>query len=215
MESTRQITKAMELVASSKIRKANRFYNMQLKLAHTARIVKVADEILKNANNVIKYPKEKDEIDLELETFGAELNDKAKVDENGLITLPVPNLNGYDFKGWFYDPYYQNSVSNLKQSDYNNETLYAKFELNDELYLTSFVLEKYEEHSSNYDVLTMFNSDSSGFASKYWHKIGVTKNGDDYYVSGIATSGTSLSELGSYDYIILGYSSYPLFLGKL
>lgn len=31
----------------SKIRKANRFYNMQLKLAHTARIVKVADEILK------------------------------------------------------------------------------------------------------------------------------------------------------------------------
>lgn len=31
----------------SKIRKANRFYNMQLKLAHTARIVKVADEVLK------------------------------------------------------------------------------------------------------------------------------------------------------------------------
>ncbi|MBR6515240.1 MAG: InlB B-repeat-containing protein [Bacilli bacterium] len=151
------------------------------------------------------------EIDLELETFGAELNDKAKVDENGLITLPVPILNGYDFKGWFYDPYFQNGVSNLKQSDYNNETLYAKFELNDELYLTSFVLEKYEEHSSNYDVLTMFNSDSSGFASKYWHKIGVTKNGDDYYVSGIATNGTSLSELGSYDYIILGYSSYPLY----
>lgn len=29
----------------SKIRKANRFYNMQLKFAHTARIVKVADEI--------------------------------------------------------------------------------------------------------------------------------------------------------------------------
>lgn len=31
----------------SKIRKVNRFYNMQLKLAHTARIVKVSDEILK------------------------------------------------------------------------------------------------------------------------------------------------------------------------
>lgn len=37
----------------SKIRKVNRFYNMQLKLAHTARIVKVADEILKNAGEKI------------------------------------------------------------------------------------------------------------------------------------------------------------------
>lgn len=33
----------------SKIKKANRFYNMQLKLAHTARIVRVADEIIKTS----------------------------------------------------------------------------------------------------------------------------------------------------------------------
>lgn len=151
------------------------------------------------------------EIDVVLETFGADISNKAKIDEVGNIVLPNPTLNGYTFLGWYYDPYFQKSVVDLKQSEYNNETLYAKFELSDELYLASFVIEKYEEHSSNYDVLTMFNAESSGFASKYWHKIGVTKIDNDYYVTGIAGNGTSLSELGTYDYIILGYSSYPLY----
>lgn len=150
-------------------------------------------------------------IHLNLETFGGIVSADADISNDGYIVLPIPEKEDFIFIGWYYDVYYQNEVSDLSYSTYNYEVLYAKYKHNSEEYIDSFVIEKYNEHISTYDLLTMFDASSSGFASKYWHKIGVKLIGDCFYVSGIAKNGTSISTLVEYDYVILAYSEYELY----
>lgn len=154
---------------------------------------------------------ENSKISLNLESFGGVVESTCEVGDNDLIDLPIPVKENYTFEEWYFDATYQNKVSNLKSSEYNDEVLYAKYVHNDENYIDSFVVKKYNEHISTYNVLTMFNGSASGFASKYWHKIGITYTNDKYYVSAIAKNGDALSTLGVYDYIILAYSAYPLY----
>lgn len=154
---------------------------------------------------------EDSKINLNLEDFGGSVSSEAVINSNGSVLLPTPIKENYSFVDWYYDVKYQEKVDELFATEYNNEMLYAKYVHNDDNYIDSFVIEKYNEHISTYDVLTMFNGDSSGFASKYWHKIGIKCVDDKYYVSGIVKNGESLSTLGEYDYIILGYTAYQLY----
>lgn len=154
---------------------------------------------------------ERSKVSLNLETFGGVVNNNANISSDGIIELPIPEKAGFEFVGWYFDIYYQNKVDNLSIDEYNNEILYAKYNYNSDYYLDSFVISKYNEHISTYDVLTMFDSNQSGFASKYWHKIGVSLVNDEYYVSGIAGNGTSINTLNNYDFIILAYGSYNLY----
>lgn len=150
-------------------------------------------------------------IHLNLETFGGIVSADADISNDGYIVLPIPEKEDFMFVGWYYDIYYQNKVENVLANEYKNEILYAKYNNNSDYYIDSFVVSKYNEHIENYDVLTMFDSSQSGFASKYWYKIGVSFSGNNYYVSGIAGNGTPLSSLNSYDFVILAYSKYTLY----
>lgn len=150
-------------------------------------------------------------VTLNLETFGGVVDNECSVGNDGKIILPTPVKEDFTFIGWYYDVNYQNEVTSILSSEYNNEVLYAKYYHNDDYYVDSFVISKYNQHISTYDVLTMFDSSQSGFASKYWHKIGISFSGNDYYVSGIAINGASLSSLNSYDFVILAYSAYDLY----
>ncbi|MBE6131577.1 MAG: hypothetical protein E7183_07625 [Erysipelotrichaceae bacterium] len=150
-------------------------------------------------------------VKLNLETFGGYVDEEALIESDGTIILPIPEKEEFTFIGWYYDINYQNKASVVLSSEYNNEVLYAKYYHNDDYYVDSFVISKFNEHISTYDVLTMFDSSQTGFTSKYWHKIGVSFSGNNYYVSGIAKNGEALSSLNSYDFVILAYSSYGLY----
>lgn len=150
--------------------------------------------------------------EINLETFGGKLNNDIIIDENGNITLPSPEKEGYTFKYWCNDKLLKNEINNLTEDSYNGETLYAYYELNDENLKSNVVVTKYNEHSSDYKELAMFDNTQSGFTSLYWHKIAIKKNDNNsYYVSNIAKSGDKLSTLGEYDYVILAYSGYPYY----
>lgn len=150
--------------------------------------------------------------EINLETFGGKLNNDIIIDENGNITLPLPEKEGYTFKYWCNDVTLKNEINNLTEDSYNGETLYAYYELNDENLKSNVVVTKYNEHASDYKELAMFDNTQSGFTSLYWHKIAIKKNDNNsYYVSNIAKSGDKLSTLGEYDYVVLAYSGYPFY----
>ncbi len=146
-------------------------------------------------------------ITLNLETFGGNVEEKAEI-ENNLIKLPTPVLKGYIFRYWCTDSALTKKVTSLDASSYNNEKLYAYYEYDSDDLKGQAIVTMYNAHAANYDELAMFDSTQSGFTSKYWHKVGIKKNSDGYYVSAIATNGEVLSSLGSYDYVILAYGDY-------
>ena len=149
-------------------------------------------------------------ISLNLETLGGMVDSNAKVIDN-IIQLPTPTLKGYVFKYWCTDSALTNQVTTLYANAYNNEKLYAYYEYDSDDLKGQAVVTMYNAHATNYDELAMFDSTQSGFTSKYWHKVGIKKNSDGYYVSAIATNGEVLSSLGSYDYVILAYSDYDYY----
>ena len=167
----------------------------------------------KNITLVAKWEKVQEtiKVDLNLEAFGGSVDNNAIVNSNNLIELPTPSKEEYTFLGWYYDVNYQNEVIDLNYLDYNNELLYAKYKYNNDGYVDSFVISKFNEHIITYDVLTMFDDTQSGFTSKYWHKIGVSLIGNGYYITGIAQNGEALSTLGEYDFVILAYTDYDLY----
>ncbi len=149
-------------------------------------------------------------ISLNLETFGGAVDNNAEI-MSGLIELPTPELKGYIFRYWCSDSSLTNKVTSLKADSYNNEKLYAYYEYDSDDLKGQVVVTMYNAHATNYDELAMFDSSQSGFTSKYWHKVGIKKNSDGYYVSAIATNGEALSTLGSYDYVILAYGDYDYY----
>lgn len=150
-------------------------------------------------------------IDLNLESFGGEVDNIATIDDNDEIILPTPILANYTFKYWCSDRSLSTKIDYLMIDDYDGETLYAYYEYQSDLLKSQTVVTIYNEHSNEYDQVTMFDSSKSGFASKYWHKIGVSKINNEYYVSNIAKSGAAITDLGVYDYIIMAYSNYAGF----
>ena len=173
------------------------------------------DTYLYDKNITLKAMFEKEQpiqkVTLNLEAFGGVVSNEVTTNVSGIINLPVPSKEEFNFVGWYYDLQYQNKVTNINYLDYNNELLYAKYEHTNEGYIDSFVISKFNEHISTYDVLTMFDSNQSGFTSRYWHKIGIKLIGDSYYISAIAQNGDTLSTLGDYDYIIMAYMEYDLY----
>lgn len=147
-------------------------------------------------------------VNLNLETFGGIVENNAKIDLNGYIILPAPHKEGYNFKYWCKDSFLTEKIENILASEYNNEKLYACYEYDSNNLKSEVVFTMYNKHVSTYDQITMFDSSKSGFTSKYWHKIGIVNNNGNYYVSKIVPNGTSISELGSYDYVLLAYSGY-------
>lgn len=146
-------------------------------------------------------------ISLNLETFGGTVDNIVEINNN-LIELPTPELKGYIFKYWCTDSALTNKITTLSATSYNNEKLYAYYEYDSDDLKGQLIVTRYNSHASNYDELAMFDSSQSGFTSKYWHKVAIKKNNDGYYVSAIASSGESLSTLGTYDYVILAYADY-------
>lgn len=150
-------------------------------------------------------------VSLNLEAFGGDVDNEALVDSSGNITLPVPVKEGYNFKYWSKNSHLTEPITTLSESEYNNELLYACYELNDRNLIGELVVTMYNAHASRYDELAMFDGSKSGFTSKYWHKVGIKKSDDGYFVSAIAISGAALSSLGDYDFVILGYTDYALY----
>ena len=122
------------------------------------------------------------------------------------ISLPTLSKKGFTFLGWFNkDIKFEESIWN----ETSNLTLYAKWEKsNQQTLINSFDILLYNYQNSTYDQISLYASDEHISASKYWQKIAIQKINNDYYVSGIAASGESLSSLGAYDYVMLAYSSY-------
>lgn len=149
-------------------------------------------------------------IALNLETFGGVVDPNAKINGD-TIELPTPTLKGYIFKYWCTDSALTNKITSLSINSYNNEKLYAYYEYDSDDLQGQVVVTMYNAHATNYDELAMFDSSQSGFTSKYWHKVGIKKNSDGYYISAIAINGEALSTLGSYDYVILAYSDYDYY----
>ena len=147
---------------------------------------------------------EPDEVTLYLESFGGVVDNKAGYNPDGSINLPTPEKDEYKFLYWAYDRFLTEKVESIKE--YNNEILYACYEYDSSLLKDSTVVTLYNKHAVEYDEITMFDSSKSGYTSKYWYKIGIKKRSTDYYISGIAVSGTSISTL-DFDYVILGYSA--------
>jgi chitinase len=109
--------------------------------------------------------------------------------------------------GWYYDEEFIIPAIKINISTYNNEKLYALYEPIKEDVIASFVITKYNFHETTYDDLAIFDSSQSGFTSLYWHKIGVKKINNEYYISSIAVSGEKVTSM-TYDYVILAYSYY-------
>ncbi|MBO4433045.1 MAG: InlB B-repeat-containing protein, partial [Clostridia bacterium] len=47
------------------------------------------------------------------------------------IKLKKPTLKGYTFRGWYFDRYYNNEVSEIPKGSAGDLTLYARWENND------------------------------------------------------------------------------------
>ena len=146
-------------------------------------------------------------ISLNLNSFGGEVDCSCLYDEFGNIILPTSYKNGYIFNGWYLDEFFKEKVYSLNINEYNNQILYANYSLDNENLISTIVSTKFNKHSSSYEQIALFDSSKSGYTSKYWFKIAISKNNDGYYVSNIGKSGSSLSSLGSYDYVLLVYSA--------
>lgn len=150
-------------------------------------------------------------VNLNLDPLGGEVNSIGSVDDNGNIKLPIPILEQYTFRYWCFDKALKEKVDSLNVDNYQGEMLYAYYEYDSEKLKSQTIVNIFNEHATNYDMVTMFDSSKSNFASKYWHKIGIDQVGDSYFVSNIVSSGTSITELGEYDYVIMAYSNYQGF----
>ena len=156
-----------------------------------------------------KEPIVEETISLQLQTFGGTVNNIAKVDSDGNIVLPIPELDNYTFSHWCSDYKLLNKVETLNKNNYNGETLYAYYTYNSDNLNSQIVVSMFNKHSTNYEDVAMFDESKSGFTSKYWHKIGIVCNDTEYVITNILKSGQSINDLGSYDYVILFYSAYP------
>ena len=147
-------------------------------------------------------------VNLSLNSFGGVCESEVLVDEDGFINLPVPKKEGYIFKYWCFDNDLKNIVTSLKESEYTGETLYACYSLDSTSLIGEVVITRRNSHATNYDELAIFDGSMTGYTSKYWHKIGIKKNDDSYYVSAIAINGEALSSLGECDFVVLAYTDY-------
>ena len=163
---------------------------------------------LEDITLVAKWQEKQNDVSLNLETFGGEVDAFATIDTNGYLILPTPVKENYKFVGWFDDVTLEEEVKKIKASDYNNQLLYAKYTYDSTDLIGEMTITRINQHASNYDELAMFDSSESGFTSKYWHKVGISCVNGTYYVSAIAINGESLSTLGDYDFVVLAYQSY-------
>jgi len=124
---------------------------------------------------------------------------------NDLINLPVLKKEGYIFLGWYLD---DELFENTSYTFLTNITLYAKWEKERLDIIDEFVITLYNTQTSSYDEISIFDHTVTNITSKYWHKIGIKKELDKYKVTKIVPSGTSLSTMGDYDFVILAYSAY-------
>lgn len=122
------------------------------------------------------------------------------------INLPIPTKSGFSFLGWYLDgELFEETIWERTESI----VLKASWEEVSSMDLINqFSILYYNMQNSAYDQISLYKNNVTISASKYWHKIAIKKVDDNYYVSGIANSGESLASLGSYDYIMLAYSSY-------
>jgi len=113
----------------SKLRKANRFYNMQLKLAHTARIVRVAEEELKQfAGNLNEDLKEIVLISALLHDIGRFYQAKEQDDFNDrkLVINEEKNIKGHSKAGYYYsmmDLFRMNFFGDITDKDLLTRTI--------------------------------------------------------------------------------------------
>jgi len=147
-------------------------------------------------------------IELNLETFGGTVDNKAKIDENGNLILPIPILENYKFLYWCNDEHLTTKVENINKDEYHNETLYAYYEYDSDNLVYQIIPTRYNKHANDYTELAIFDSSITGMTSLYWFKLAIKENNGEYYISNIAYSGDKLSSLGEYDYVVLAYSTY-------
>lgn len=147
---------------------------------------------------------------LNLEPYDGVVDASCEVNVSGIVKLPTPTLENHVFLGWYWDEDFIKPVTQLNIHKYYNEKLYALYEVFEEKQIDSFVITKYNFHETTYDNLAIFDSSQSGFTSLYWHKIGIKKFEDEYFVSSIAISGETVTSM-VYDYVILAYSKYERF----
>lgn len=159
---------------------------------------------------VAKWKEKITSINLNLISLIGECNSTCEILDNGLVLLPTINVSGYAFKGWYLDTSFTNKVNNIVAEDYNDQPLYALLEPIDSSYVGFIPFTWFNKQENPYDQGCLYDSSHNPSATLYWYKIGLTKKNNNYYVSGVAKSGTALSTITPYDYIFLAYSAYPL-----
>lgn len=165
----------------------------------------------KDIELVATWMEKVEDVSVNLETFGGECITLAQCDKDGNLVIDTPIKENYKFVGWYYDDALKVPAGTIKASTYNNETLYAKYTYDSSETVGEFVITRLNNHASDYSELVIFDKTQSGFTSKYWHKVGISKTNNGYVISGIAQSGESLSSLGDYDFVILAYSAYEYY----
>lgn len=170
------------------------------------------DQIWKYLENITLTPIwESNQITLNLETFNGLVDSNTTFNENGEILLPTPIKEGYKFKYWTKDIYFKNIVTSLNNSEYQNEILYAYYELDNDYLKSQFTITRFNLHAASYDEVALFDNTITGMTSKYWYKIAIKKINNEFFVSSLAESGDSISTIGEYDYVIMVYSACPIY----
>lgn len=154
--------------------------------------------------------KKKEKIALNLETFLGEV-DNLIDKEDREVSLPIPKKEGYKFKGWYKDIFYTTKVETINPTTYDNSILYAYYELDDASLKDQIIITSLNKVSSDYNDVVLYQKGVNISASTYWHKILLKEQDGYYYISAIGISGSKLSNLGDYDYVILVYQTSPLY----
>lgn len=136
-----------------------------------------------------------------------EVLEPLEVSYNAKYTLPEYSKDGNTFLGWLYNG---NLLEDGRYTYLHDITLIASWKDGiTKTYIGKIDVTLFNTQTSAYDEVSMFDASTNISASRYWHKYGISKEKENYIISGIAGSNESLSTLGAYDYVILAYSNYP------
>lgn len=169
---------------------------------------KIENQVFKFNTNITLIGK------VEPKTYQVTLKDNEKIIDTlyvkylEKVSIENPQKEGYEFLGW----YLNNMPFTLETWPDEDLVLESKWKLlQEETLITSIEIKLYNKQSDPYDVVSLYDSTTSVSLTKYWHKIGIKKINNVYKITKVVPSGSPLSEVGSYDYLLLMYQAYPNF----
>lgn len=157
----------------------------------------------KDIDVLIHLTKKIKTIEFLYELFGGTLEEKATIEDDGRIRLPIPTKEGFLFSHYTMDLISKEEVTqeDLKEGC----TLYAVYYKDTDGFKCIIPYTLKNTTTSLYDEITLYDSATKISTSLYWYKIAVKKVLDDYVVTGVADSGVSINTLSGFDYCLMVY----------